>query len=619
MAKILKLISIVFGVGLLLVIVSFVCLVMFVSPNWLKPVLAEQVKKNTGRELTIDGDLSWTFYPYLGVKVGHAVLNNPVDFKQTATFAEITSATVGVKLMPLLQGQIESNGITLYGAKINLIKNQSGKNNWALTTIDASKITDHESVASNKKSGMAFGLAISAFDVVDSSIVWIDEQAKRSATINNFAFHATKINLIDAFPVAVEFKFATKNPAVFGNVNLKTQLAFSLNKQIYSLRNLHVDLQLAQSSKSVNLSLDGNLAVDLAQDKLQSSDLKGKIANLDLIGKVNIVHLMSTPEMQGHFYIPIFDLKDFIREIGYDSANLQVAKNVMGNLDFIASAKLADVSGNFKVEQLQAAKIKINKVEMKMHYVNGVLDLAPVTGNLYQGTLEALLAVNFNNPAPQYMLKAKLLNVEAEPLLQDLSEAEQKIKMLGAGNIDLSVSSSGKENKALMQNLNGTGHIAFNNGALSGIDIGYLIDSASAIATQNAAKLTSSDKTNFGNLTGSFVIHNGILTNDDLVLNSPRFDTKGKGTINLIDQTIDYSLQAAVKDSQISAIKNLSGLTIPIQITGNLSNPRVRLDTVDLLKGVAVQQIEKHKEQIKKKIQEQLPGKAGELLQNLLQ
>src|SRR3990167_11106950 len=129
MNRILKLIAIVFSIIVLFVILGVILLVMFVSPNRLKPILTEKVAHSTGREFKMDGDISWTFFPYLGVKVGHMVLNNPAGFTET-TFAEMSGATLGVRLMPLFRGQIESKGVTLKGLQVHLLKNAKGQVNW---------------------------------------------------------------------------------------------------------------------------------------------------------------------------------------------------------------------------------------------------------------------------------------------------------------------------------------------------------------------------------------------------------------------------------------------------------------------------------------------------------
>ena len=91
MRKFLKFAGILIAFLVALILLAIILLITFVSPNRLKPVLTEQVMKYTGRQLLIDGDMSWTFFPYLGVKVGHSSLSNPADFNQKISVSNIPS------------------------------------------------------------------------------------------------------------------------------------------------------------------------------------------------------------------------------------------------------------------------------------------------------------------------------------------------------------------------------------------------------------------------------------------------------------------------------------------------------------------------------------------------
>ncbi len=617
MIKILKLAGMIIGALLLFLIMAFMALVTFVSPDRFKPVIVWQVKKYTGRELTIDGKLSWTFYPYLGLKAGHAALNNPSDFKQPV-FAEFSNATMGVNLLPLFHGQIESRGITLHGMKLNLIRNAAGKTNWTFQSTSTTPQTTMEAHTTSGESVMPMGIVVSAIDVTNANVSWIDEQSKQAADIKNFSFHATKINLTQPFPITMDFDFSVKNPDTTGHIALNSQIAFSLNKQVYSLRDLDFQADIHQGPKKLNPKITGDVIADLSKQTLEWSHFKADIANLSVTGKMNVSQVTSSPLATGQLTLHPFDLKEFLKQTGQDNASLQVARSVNGNLDFTASSKTVTATGDVKVEQLQAAKLNMNNVDVKIHYLDGILSLMPMTAHLYDGSLDAQVKINLNTPQPQIALQGKLSNVQSEPLLKDLSDTSHKIKVKGAANIDFDLTTSGKDNDAITKNLNGTSHFSFNNGTLEGVDLGYMIDTASALASQKAPSASDSNQTNFGNLTATAVIHDGVVTNNDLLLKSPRFDTKGSGTINLIDKTINYSLQISVIQTQVSVVKELAGLTIPVRVTGSLDNPAVRLDSGALLKDVAEHQILQRKDEIQQKIKEKLPEQAGQLLQNLL-
>lgn len=609
---------------ILLVVLAAVCLVTFVSPNRFKPLIAEQVMKYTGRQLTIDGDLSWSLFPYLGVKTGHILLSNPAGFEQKI-FAEIQHATIGVKLFPLLHKKIESSGMMLDGLKLNLIRDINGKNNWQFqqalpASTSAVAVSLGRSSASEMKK-RSVGLAISGIEVSNAEINWLDKQKKQSGSIEKFGLHAKNISFLKPFPIESEFDFTSKNPATSGHVELTSEISLSVDQQIFSFRNLVLTAQLQQGIQKFSWKLTGDVIADLQQQTLQWSHFRGQMGNLILTGKMGVVDLTTSPHAAGHLQIPPFDLKVLLQSVGQDVTNVQVLKDMSGDVDFTAAANAIDVQGKFKIDNIEVKQVKLSQVVIPMHYQIGVLELSPITADFYQGSLQSNAKVNLTGALPQMAVQGKLLNVHAEPLLQDLGGNNQKLKLVGIGNMELQITTMGRSANAFVKNLNGTGHVSFNQGVLQGIDIGYLIDSAYAFAKQKTVTAANAKQTDFGSLTGSVVFRDGVMVNDDLLLDSPRFKANGKGSIDWVNQKIDFHLQTVVNQAAMDQRNdwgNLYGLPIPINITGSLADPTIRLDTAVLAKAVAEQQIKKIEAKVQDKIKDQVQGKAGEVLQNLL-
>ncbi len=99
-----KFIRIMFSVLLLLGVVTLAAvgvLIYFVDPNQYKPVLVDAVQKKTGYQLEIAGNLKWSFYPQLGVKVPQMSLKAPTQDKP---FLTLNRVHVAVSLMQLLHG-----------------------------------------------------------------------------------------------------------------------------------------------------------------------------------------------------------------------------------------------------------------------------------------------------------------------------------------------------------------------------------------------------------------------------------------------------------------------------------------------------------------------------------
>jgi AsmA protein len=652
MAKILKTTCLILGLMMLILIIGVGVLITVVSPDKFKPIITAQVFKYTGRQLTIDGDLSWTLFPYLGVKVGHMVLNNAAGFPQKV-FAEVTQATVAVKLLPLLHAKIEASGIALTGVKLNLVKNVNGETNWqdlqakpaptagiALPNKAAARRDDQPVTTlpadSNKK--FITTLEIPSLDIINAGITWDDQQLKQHVEIKQFELHASNISLDKAFPMKSTLNFAVTNPAASGQVSLAGQISLDLDKQTYFMKEVALVIKTDTDKKKLALDIKGDLTANLAQQTLKFDNFVGHMANLTLTGKVNIAELTTHPHATGHLQAQPFDLKQWLQAIGQDSTSVTVAKNVSADFDFAttnaknatagnpyAGLQAVNAQGKIKIEQLEAANLKINNIDMQTKLQDGVLALTPLSASLYQGRLVAQAKVNFTSATPQISLQSTLTGIQAEPLLKDLNSEGSKLKVKGVGNVDMQVTTAGLNADSVVRNLNGTGRFSLNNGVVDGIDVAYLADSAYALAQSQASKTQDTGSTTFGNLAGTVTMNNGVVTNNDLVLDAPRFESKGQGTIDLVNKQINYLLQTVSKEAALNKGKNIMNvynLTIPVRIAGNFKNPSIKLDTGDILKQVAAQQAEHVRDQIKSKIKDQiknqLPGKAGELLQNLL-
>lgn len=626
MMKWLKIIASVLGIVILVGIIALILLVTFVSPNRFKPLIIDQVKKYTGRDLAIDGDLSWTVFPTLGVKVGHLQLSNPAEFKQKV-FAEVQNATVSVKILPLLHSKIKSDGITLNGLKLYLIKNANGDTNWqdlqqSSTSVKAAP-SSHDAQTTPRS---PLGLFVSGIDISDATISWIDEKAKQTIDIQKFEFHATDISVTKPFPLQASFDFTGKNPSMTGRVSLKSKVSLNLEKQMYVLDNVTLTTKVNKDTKKFDVTLQGNIVADLARQKVQLDNLTAEMGNLKAIGKINVTDLSTTPKVTGHLQVQPFDVKTWLQSMGQHVASVQTLKNMSGDFDFTAGTSLqsVDLQGKVKVDEVQASKVRVTNINVTTNLQKGILALAPFSADFYQGNVQGQAKVNLNSATPQISLDAKGANIQAEPLLTDVA-ASQKFKLSGACNLDAKLTTTGTDAETIEKNLNGTTHLSFNNGVLHGIDIGYLIDSAYAMAGKQSAPSNNTDQTPFGSLTASADIHNGVVTNNDLNIDAPRFNTKGSGVINLITQKINYRLETTAKQadaSQKDNLGNLYGIAIPIEITGTMNNPSIRLDSGALMKAVAQQQVKKAKSQIQEKIEKQiqgkLPGDAGALINNLL-
>ncbi|MFU8797487.1 MAG: AsmA family protein, partial [Gammaproteobacteria bacterium] len=119
--RLLKYIAYILMVCAALVIGGVIFLVNYVNPNDYKAQISEQVAQRTGKTLVINGNISWSFFPWLGIVVQDVELTS---------LAKIQEAAIEVKVLPLFYKKIEVGALKIKGLDLNLVKNAQGVTNW---------------------------------------------------------------------------------------------------------------------------------------------------------------------------------------------------------------------------------------------------------------------------------------------------------------------------------------------------------------------------------------------------------------------------------------------------------------------------------------------------------
>jgi AsmA protein len=129
MTRFIQIILGLFGLLFVLVLAAVILIPLFVDPNDYRDEIARAVEEQTGRSLEIQGEISLSVFPWLGLEVGAVRLGNPPGFGDEP-FVELRSAGVGARLLPLLSRRLEVSTLRLDGLRINLVKRADGSTNW---------------------------------------------------------------------------------------------------------------------------------------------------------------------------------------------------------------------------------------------------------------------------------------------------------------------------------------------------------------------------------------------------------------------------------------------------------------------------------------------------------
>ncbi|MEZ5445097.1 MAG: AsmA family protein [Gammaproteobacteria bacterium] len=280
------------------------------------------------------------------------------------------------------------------------------------------------------------------------------------------------------------------------------------------------------------------------------------------------------------------------------AAAAPAAPAAAGKLPLDALRRLK-VKGDASIGKLTVKKARMSNVRVGINARDGDIQLKPIAAKLYEGSYSGSVGINAKADAAVIRLDHALTGVQIEPLLKDM---KGKAKMRGKGDFSLHAAGSGATGTQITRSLNGNGDFVFRNGAIKGFNIAKFLRKAETLFVGDV----ETEETDFTELTGTYKIVNGVVTNNDLAAKSPLLRIAGQGKADLVSSELDYRIDATVvgtiEGQGGKELADLGGTTIPIKVGGTFDKPSFRPDIESIAKARA-----------KKELQKQLDKHAEEL------
>lgn len=270
------------------------------------------------------------------------------------------------------------------------------------------------------------------------------------------------------------------------------------------------------------------------------------------------------------------------------------------------------LQGELHIGSVRLFNLQLSEAYVGLHWLSGMATFEPIKANLYNGTLKGIAHGRTLSVDPHWDWSMQANNVQLKPLLQDVNGAASKIVISGVGDVSMTAETHGKAKAQIFKNLNGISEFSITKGALEGIDINHLVDTANAVL--NGSSVTGAshlDYTSFQSFTGVAAIKEGVATINNLMLVSPALTTTGIANIDLNTQRIECKLQ--MTPLRLEKMH----WTIPVLVQGDLHNPSVQIDGETLKVQVANEQFQKVKSKVAEEVKK-LPEKADKLIKKFL-
>ena len=622
------------------VVLAAVAAVVFIDPDNYRDQIAERASDQIGREVRLDGPIELRLFPWLAFDIRDASVGNPPDFEDAPPLAEIGMARAGIRLWPLIRGELEVGAIDFERAVFTVVTDRRGRSNLEGLFADA---PDPAEPADPDLSGLQTG----PIGLRSVSVVLLDLAAgtRREVIVDSFemaAFRADRdtemalrgrvvddgetvledLDFSGTLRVAAnlsridlgDWQAGLYLPAAEARARTRGQAWIDMSGDILGVEVPHLDLELDLPDMHMKLALTDALTLILDDPpRVVVSGAEGRVDLPDMqLGLVLTDALSVTLDDPVRVVMPgaEFHLDDQRLDL---SAELVLADPIQGQLDVsgerldlralaalggederpdadreapdFAPLAMVDFRADLRLDELILAEgMVLTQVRAGSRLADSVLRLEPLEARLFGGGFEGLAEVDFNQAPPAVHLQPRLSGVLVEQIAGLFSE---HAPVAGSGDLSLDIRFRGLDPGDILASLDGSGQFLLSDGAVRGIDLETLIEQELTVASLGNVRQVFSGQTPFRSLAGSLRVEDGVIALPDLDLAAAGFGARGTGRIDFAGDQVDYRIELDLGESLLerlpSRLRSATGGTIPLAIAGPMTAPVVTVD----LAGIA--------------------------------
>ena len=625
------------GIGLLVLVgLLMVAALLLLPGDRIATIAAERISAVTGREVTLEGETTISFYPVLGISTGPVTVANASWADETPLFyAE--SLKVGVEPQAFWGGDVKITGLEAIAPSLDLRRNEQGDVNWQLgvegvapsgQTSDQAQAGDETPEVADLPRSRRLALTLDRALIKDASLTYRDLQNGVEIEQSGVDFDlrwpdfdgAATFELVlrpVSEPVTLSGELERVGDFIDGDVSRLNaalsapEAAIRFEGDVRAEPEAQGGLEIDISDLSAFFAALGLPAPDLPAGLGQNAigfegvltltaarqlSLRDGVLRLDgntLGAEADADLARDTPQVQLQLNAGALDLSGLSgSETPEGEATGTAAQTTTGaaadsgwSRSPIDASGLGAVDGTFAfvAESVDLGDLTLGKTRAlaSLDQSRLVFDLREVVA--YGGLVTGEFVLNNRSGlSVGGTMSAQGINIESF-----LSEAMDVSRLSGSANGEVRFLGVGQSLHAIMNSLSGDGGLSMGRGVISGIDLDRIMRGGSV----------GGGTTVFDSLTATFTMNEGNLFNNDLSLSLPLASASGEGRVGLGSRDIDYTFTPRLLDDA-----GVGGLAIPVNIRGPWSGPSIQPD----LEAAIEMNLQAEREELEQKAREEV-------------
>jgi AsmA protein len=659
--------------ALLIIVASVVCILVFASvtlylffdPNDYRDEIAAGVKEATGRDLTIEGDLSLSIFPWLAIEVGRTELGNAEGFGDEP-FMRFDEASLSVRMLPL---EVAADGST----------------NWE--DLSSTEETAESEIPETGSEPTKFDFG--SIQVGDADISYTDRQTGVAYSITNLVVNSDGIGADQPFDLDAEFDFTAAPGDLAGHVAVRGTTMMTEGATTVSIEGLNVAGEIrGLITQAAEFNFDSReMTIDTVAERMSPGEMDLSVLGVSISANVEPFSYAGSPQPKAELRVAEFSLKELMRaldieppatadasalgrvsfsanaavssdSIALDSMTLELDDSTMVgglslptsengeirfdlnvdaiNLDaYMAPADAAAASpenesaddieipvdmirdlkanGSFKIDRALLAGMEFTNLELVLQSSGGKLRLNPLAADFYDGAYKGDVRIDASRDIPTISVNERLAGVNLASLAKAIFDQDN---ISGTFNGSFALRGTGRNLAAIRQDLDGNMSLELVDGAWEGTDVWHQLRAARAMFRQEPAPPPNLPaRTEFTSVSATGTVTDGIFKNDDLLIQLPFLEMTGSGIVDLPAAQVNYSVEARIFDkpelmSDISAaeLADFTKTVVPVKITGPLDSLSVRPDIEAVFRQQVEGALEEQTEELKNRLLDRLLG-----------
>ncbi|GFM62827.1 cell envelope biogenesis protein AsmA [Pseudomonas cichorii] len=318
-----------FILGLLLIIVALgFALTHLFDPNDYKDEIRQLARDKANVELTLNGDIGWSLFPWLGLELHDAsvaTLSAP-----TTPFADLQMLGLSVRVLPLLRREVQMSDVRVEGLNLRLNRDENGHGNWedigkpvtatTPTPEQPAGTTPVPPADKTERPSRPIKLDIDSLTVNNARVEYTDVRKGRTLTAESIQLSTGAVREASDIPVKLTAFLSTNQPVVRIRTELVGDVRLDRALKRYQFEDMRLSGEVAGEplqGKTVTFAAQGQLLVDLAANIAEWNSLKISANQLRALGELRARDLDKTPQISGGLSIAQLDVRTFFDNIGH--------------------------------------------------------------------------------------------------------------------------------------------------------------------------------------------------------------------------------------------------------------------------------------------------------------